>query len=109
MATRVKTGKSGPTFVSKSDWARSLLKEGKTIAEITRTIPNMGYAFAYGIAKRTPHPDGGSYADHAANRRESKQVVTTDGKVHVRIVDSNGTYTGTVIVDTLTGKTTRSK
>lgn len=90
-------------FASKSDRVRSLLDEGKTIAEITRIVPGMGYAFAYGIAKRY------GKAETAAARRSTRQVAVTNDRVHVRIVNPEGVYTGTVIVDTKTGKVTRTK
>lgn len=100
MATTVRTRTA--TFKSKSDHVRALLAEGKTIAEITRLVPNMGYAFAYGIAKRA------GLAETAANRRQTRQVVTVGDSIHVRIV-AEGEYTGTVIVNTITGKVTRTK
>lgn len=96
------TGAGRQNGRTKSQWTRDLLKEGKSIAEITRVIPNMGYAFAYGIAKRTPHPDGGTYADHAADRRKEKTMSVSDGVVTIRIKTG-----GRVLVDTATGKVTR--
>jgi hypothetical protein len=96
------SGKTRPG--SKSDWVRELLAEGKTIADVTRIVPNMGYAFAYGIAKRTPHPDGGTYAERAADRRPQRAVTMTGGVVKVLIAD--GTF---VKIDRATGKISRSK
>jgi hypothetical protein len=88
---------------TKSDRVRALLDEGKTVAEITRLVPGMGYAFAYGIAKRY------GKAMTAAHRRQARQVVATDGKVSIRIVNAGGDYTGTVVVDTATGKVSRHR
>lgn len=104
MATRTKT----PTGVetSKSAAARTLYKAGKSVAEVTREV-KIGYAFAYGIATRMPHPDGGTYADHAASRRATRQVSQTGTTVEVRIVNADGKFTGTVRVDTVTGAVTK--
>lgn len=107
MATTTRVAKV--TFKSKSDHARALLAEGKTIADLTRLIPGMGYAFAYGIAKRTPHPDGGSYAERAANRRSVKSVTTVGDIVQVEIVDPSGKYLGRVSVNRTTGAVTTKK
>jgi hypothetical protein len=101
--TRSRTpGQATPTvtYRSKSDHVRHLLDEGKTIAEITRIVPGMGYAFAYGIAKRY------GKADTAAARKSTKAVSndTTSGIVTIRCDE------GTVLViDRATAKVTRKK
>lgn len=103
--TKVKTPTPNRTrtFKSKSERVRSLLDEGKTIAEITRIVPGMGYAFAYGIAKRY------GKSDTAANRRATKTINVVDNRAHCRIVDPEGNYQFTLVVDLQTGKTTRQK
>jgi transposase-like protein len=59
MGTRAKT----PVVVtSKSDQVRTLLNSGSSIADAARTV-GIGYAFAYGIAKRA------GLAETSANRR----------------------------------------
>lgn len=61
----------------------------------------MGYAFAYGVAKRLPHPDGGTYADHAAGRRKSRAVSIDKATGDVTVQTAAGPITvkvdGTVI------------
>jgi hypothetical protein len=99
MAIRTRTGNSVKTetvYKSKSDHARALFREGKTVAEVTRLIPEMGYAFAYGIAKRA------GFAETAAHRKTTKLVSVVDGLVRVR------TSAGIVIVHP-DGKITRAK
>lgn len=78
--------------------------------EIDRVRGPFGYAFAIGIAGRTPDPDfpGKSYATTRAARRGTKSVRAADGIVTVRIVRADGTTAGYVSVDTATGKTTRT-
>lgn len=78
---------------TKSQWVRDLLDEGKTIAEITRIVPNMGYAFAYGIAKRA------GKAMTAADRRPQR-AVSVEGTV-VKVVLADGRIGR---VDRATGK-----
>lgn len=90
---------------SKSQWTRDLLVEGKSIAEITRIIPNMGYAFAYGIADRFEHPDGGTYAERAANRRPAKSVVVDKAAGTVTVQTNEGPR----VVNLVTGKVTIPK
>lgn len=88
------------TYRTKSDHVRALLDQGKTIAEITRIVPGMGYAFAYGIAKRY------GKSQTAASRRKTAAVRTdpTSGVVIVR------TDVGTEVrVDRATGKVTTRK
>lgn len=101
MATQVRTPKV--TYRSKSDHARALFKEGKTVAEVTRIVPGMGYAFAYGIAKRA------GYATTAAHRRATKSVNTVGDDVIVEIVSPEGVHIGTVTVNRATGKVTTRK
>lgn len=102
MATRVRTPK-GTTYGSKSDHMRALFAEGKSVAEVTRLVPGVGYAFAYGVAKRA------GLAATAANRRATKSVAVVGSDVTVRIVTPEGEYAGTVIVDMTTGKVRRTK
>lgn len=102
MATRTRTPK-GVQFKSKSDHARALFAEGKTVAEVTRIVPGMGYAFAYGIAKRA----GMNLT--AANRRATKSVTTVGDDVVVEIVTPEGVHIGTVTVNRATGKVTTRK
>lgn len=83
-------GRTKTPAKTKSERARDLLAEGKSISDLTRLIPNMGYAFAYGIAKRTPHPDGGTYADHAANRRRTRAVTTDPETGIVKVATATG-------------------
>lgn len=75
MATRTRAGNrvtATPVFKSKSDYARTLFNEGKTVAEVAHMV-GIGYAFAYGIAKRA------GKADTAANRRKAKFVTVVNG------------------------------
>lgn len=102
MATRTRTPK-GTEYKSKSDHARALFAEGKTVAEVTRLVPGMGYAFAYGIAKRA------GFNLTAANRRAAKSVATVGDDVVVQIVTPDGTHIGTVTVNRTTGKVTTRK
>lgn len=111
VATKVRAkidGKS-TTFESKSDMARALFTAGKSVKEVERAVPGMGYAFAYGIARKMPHPDGGTFADHAATRRETKVVTQSGDLVTVQIVAPDGTFAGTVIVNARTGQVSRTK
>lgn len=108
MATRTTTPKK-VEYRSKSDHARALFREGKTVAEVTKVITTMGYAFAYGIAKKMDHPDGGTYAAHAANRRAAKSISTVGDDVIVEIVTPEGVHIGTVTVNRGTGKVTTRK
>lgn len=105
MSTRTRTRAAGQavptvTYRSKSDHVRHLLDQGKTIAEITRIVPGMGYAFAYGIAKRY------GKADTAANRKKTKSVTVDPASTVVTIRCDNGIV---IKVDRATGKVTRSK
>lgn len=80
MATRTRTGNRAKTetvYKSKSDHARALFREGKTVAEVTRMV-NIGYAFAYGIAKRA------GYAETAAKRKTTKLVTVVNGVVTIQ-------------------------
>lgn len=114
MATRTQTGNSrkrtsGKTYASKSEFARALMTgthDGKvhTIAEICRTdIPTMGYAFAYGIAKRLAASDPKFDIRTVAGERKTKTVVVNDGSVTVN------TAIGPVTVDLRTGEVIRPK
>ncbi len=53
------------TKISKSARMRELFEDGKSVKEVVRimTPQKVGYAFAYGVAKR------GGYAETAATRR----------------------------------------
>ena len=102
MATTTRTPK-GVQFKSKSDHARALFAEGKTVAEVTRIVPGMGYAFAYGIAKRA------GVATTAANRRATKSVNTVGSDVIVEIVTPEGVHIGSVTVNRESGKVTTRK
>lgn len=99
------TGAGRQNGRSKSQWTRDLLTEGKTIADITRIIPNMGYAFAYGIADRFEHPDGGTYADRAASRRATRMVTVDKEAGTVTVI----TDLGVRVVYLATGKVTAPK
>jgi hypothetical protein len=88
---------------TKSDRARQLLDEGKSVADLTRLIPGMGYAFAYGIAKRY------GKAETAAHRRQPKTVQTVGDLVQVAIVNEAGEFTGYVRVNTKTGQVTKGR
>lgn len=95
MATMTRTNKV--SYKSKSDHVRALLDQGKTIAEITRLVPNMGYAFAYGIAKRY------GKTETAANRKSVKQIKKTETTVEII------TKVGLVIVNLETGAVSKKK
>lgn len=71
------TRKSPVAFGSKSAAARAGFAAGKSVSTVAAEI-GIGYAFAYGIAKRA------GYADTAANRRPTRAVsVGPDGTVSV--------------------------
>jgi hypothetical protein len=95
VATMTKSGKK--TYESKSAHVRALLDEGKTIAEVCKLVPNMGYAFAYGIAKRY------GKTETAAKRKATK--VITRSETEVKIV----TKVGVVIVNLETGQVSKKK
>lgn len=65
---------------------RALFAEGKSVAEVTRLVPGVGYAFAYGVAKRA------GVAQTAANRRPTRAVTVLAGGV-VRIAVTTGFVT----------------
>jgi hypothetical protein len=95
---------------TKSDRFRAeIARDGATVSSAAEIV-GIGYAFAYGIAKRTPDPasPGKSFATTRAARRGSKSVAVADGIVTVRIVAADGSTAGYVRVDTATGKTVRS-
>lgn len=97
---------------SKSDRFRAILASdpNATISTAAEAC-GMGYAFAYGVAKRTPDPahPGQSYATTRANRRSEKRL-TIDGDVAViRIVDSAGKSLGFVRVNMTDGSVKRTK
>lgn len=108
MATRTRTPK-GKVYASKSDHARELFRAGVKISEVTRTVPGMGYAFAYGIAKRLAASDPTFDIRTVADPRQTKSVSTTDDLVTVRIVNAEGEYLGTVTVNRLTGAVKKTK
>ena len=103
MTTRTKTRRPAApvqTSTSKSAWMRDKLAKGMSIADIVRLANtegrDIGYAFAYGVAKRA------GFAETAANRRKSRAVTvdkatgivtiaTTSGPVSVH---PDGTITG---------------
>lgn len=74
MATRIKY--AGKVYDSKSAAMVAMFEDGKTVAEVTRLFPAgnpVGYAFAYGVAKRY------GFAKTAANRKPVKAVTVADG------------------------------
>lgn len=83
MATRTRTSNragsvTAPVFKSKSDAARALYDEGKTVTEVASKL-GIGYAFAYGIASRH------GVAKTAAARKPVKRVaVNADGSITVQ-------------------------
>lgn len=95
MAVKIRYG--GKTFTSKSEAARAMFADGKTVTEVTHLVPNMGYAFAYGVAKRA------GAAMTAANRKPTKVVTIHEGRAVIR------TATGIVRVDLETGKVTKGR
>lgn len=98
MATRIKY--AGKVYGSKSDAMRAMFADGKSVTEVTRLFPAtnpVGYAFAYGVAKRA----GANLT--AANRKPAKAVRSEDGFAVIR------TATGTVKVNLETGKVSRSR
>lgn len=123
MATRTRTGNSAKTeiqYKSKSDFMRALFlgtdvgtHKGThtcnqfdsapvtghgpthTVSEVTRIVPKLGYAFAYGVAQRA------GVAKTAANRKATKLVTVQNGVVSVR------TSAGTINVHP-DGKVTRT-
>lgn len=65
-------------FGSKSAAARAAFAAGKSVSAVAAEI-GIGYAFAYGIAKRA------GYAETAAARRPTRAVeIAPDGTVSVR-------------------------
>lgn len=104
MATRTRArtpGQATPTvtYRSKSDHVRALLKQGKTVAEVTRIVPGMGYAFAYGIAKRA------GLATTAAHRRPTAAVRTDPATRIVTIRPDSGPV---IKIDLATGAIKKS-
>lgn len=104
MATRTRTrtpGQATPTvtYRSKSDHARTLLTGGMSVAETAKTV-GIGYAFAYGIAKRA------GLAATAASRRKTAAVRTDPDSGIVIVRTDVGTE---VRVDRATGKVTTRK
>lgn len=93
MAIRIKY--AGKVYTSKSEAARAMFRDGKTVTEVTKLVPSMGYAFAYGIAKRA------GLNLTAANRKATKVVSTSEGFAVIR------TEVGTVKVNLQTGKVTK--
>lgn len=94
---------------TKSARFRTRLAAGDSISEACEAV-GIGYAFGYGIAKRTPNPETGRpFSETAASRRGTKSVSVAGTSVTVRIVDPTGNYTGSVVVDMTTGKVTRTK
>ena len=91
MATRTRSGNrvsvTAPEFESKSDHARFLFREGKTVAEVTHLVPDMGYAFAYGVAKRA------GLNLTAANRRKARTVSVDRETKAVTVMTSVGPIT----------------
>ena len=94
MATRTRTSKT--VFVSKSAHFRDLLVAADKAGTIAGSMSGlaeeckMGYAFAYGVASRFAHPDGGTYADRAASRRTTKVVTIDPDNGDVTVVTAKG-------------------
>lgn len=102
MATKIRTSKSATspatTFESKTEYAKDLFRKGKSVSEVSKTVPGMGYAFAYGIAKK------GGWAATAAKRRQTRAVQTVGDEIEIR------TDAGIVVrVNRVTGAVRKSK
>ena len=92
---------------TKSDRFRDILiaDPAATVATASAKI-GIGYAFAYGIARRTPDPEnpGKSFAETRANRRAVRSVDTETEPGFVRV----RTATGKIVrVEIATGAVTR--
>jgi transposase len=79
--------------VTKSDQARTLYREGKTVTQVADAL-GIGYAFAYGIAKR------GKFNLTAANRRPEPNAKITavirwclPGRTEAEIVMATAAFT----------------
>lgn len=101
--TRTRTRKTTPEYRTKSDHARALFRSGVSIAEVTRTIPGMGYAFAYGIAKRLEASDPEFKVRMVAGARKIKSVRRDGDEVIVAVPG------GSVRVNVQTGAVKRTK
>jgi len=80
MATRTRTTNrvTAPVFKSKSDAMRAMFADGATVTAVAAKI-GVGYAFAYGVAKRY------GFATTAATRKAARKVTTNaDGSVTVQ-------------------------
>lgn len=84
---------------SKSEMARELFAAGKSVADTAREI-GIGYAFAYGIAKRA------GVAETAANRRPTRAVTVRNGIVIVAVAGPGNTRFVRVYPD---GRVVRSR
>lgn len=91
-ATTTRNRSRKPEFKSKSEHMRALYTGGMSVADVCKTV-NVGYAFAFGVAKRMPHPDGGTYADRAAGRRKSRAVRVDRETGVVQVVTASGLVT----------------
>ena len=76
MATRTRSGNriTAPVFKSKSDFVRDRLHAGRTISQAAADA-GIGYAFAYGIAKRA------GLNLTSANRRKTRAVAVGEGGI----------------------------
>ena len=89
MATKVVTSKS-----AKLRAALVAADEAGTITGSMSVLAakcGMGYAFAYGVADRFGHPNGGTYTDRAATRRATKTVTIDPDTGAVSVVTLKGT------------------
>lgn len=103
MTTTTRTRKSKTetapvVFTSKSAYVRSLLDAGMKVSEIVRKLNSenieMGYAFAYGIAKRY------GKSETAADRKPSARIKFNKESNEVVIRPESG---GTITVNVQTG------
>lgn len=94
MATRIKF--AGKTYDSKSEAARAMFAAEKSVTEVSNDL-KIGYAFAYGIAKRA------GFATTAAKRRATRAVSETVEEY--RVV----TEAGIIAVNKVTGKSRKVK
>jgi len=99
MATRTRTGNrvTTPVFKSKTEAMRSLYESGATVTEVSTKV-GVGYAFAYGVAKRY------GFATTAAHRKATKRVSvdSTTGTVTIQT-------TGGVVTVHANGRVTKGK
>lgn len=77
-ATQRKLEAKAINAASKSAGMRSLYEAGYTVAQVTKVM-DVGYPFAYGVAKR------GGFADTAATRRVIKAKATAKAPVSRKV------------------------